>query len=82
MQLRPGMRFRGTIETDRIEEALLVDSDAVFLGPEGARVWRQKGGGAEVVAVELGARNGTDVQVAKGLSEGDRVSRSALGDGE
>lgn len=82
VQLRPGMRFRGTIETDRIEETLLVDAGAVFLGPEGARVWRQKVGGAEVVAVELGARNGTDVQVAKGLSEGDRISRSELGDGE
>ncbi|MCO4771814.1 MAG: HlyD family efflux transporter periplasmic adaptor subunit [Deltaproteobacteria bacterium] len=80
VQLRPGMRFRGTIETERIAQTLLVEADAVFLGPEGARAWRQTGRGAEPVTVELGARNGTDVQLVKGLAEGDRVSRSELGD--
>lgn len=82
VQLRPGMRFRGTIETGRHEDVLLVANDAIFLGPQGALAWRQKGSGAESVPVELGARNGTDVQVLEGLDEGDRLSRSDLGGGD
>lgn len=78
VQLRPGMRFRGMIETDRLEGELLVSADSVFLGPDGARVWRQRGGGAEAIPVVVGARNRTDVQLLEGLHEGDRVSRSEL----
>jgi multidrug resistance efflux pump len=76
VQLRPGMRFRGTIETGRLEHVLLVASDAVFLGSGGAVVWRQRARGAESVAVRLGARNGTDVQLLGGVGEGDRLSRT------
>ena len=77
--LRPGMRFRGTIETARLADVLLVETDAVFPGEGGATVWRERGAGAEALTVQLGARNRTDVQVLEGLTEGDRLSRSALG---
>ncbi len=80
VQLRPGMRFRGTVETGRLEDVLLVATDAIFLGPDGARVWRQRGTGAEAVTIGIGARNRTDVQVLSGLEAGDRLSRSELGE--
>ena len=80
VQLRPGMRFRGTVETGRLEDVLLVATDAIFLGPDGARVWRQRGTGAEAVAVDIGARNRTDVQVLTRLQDGDRLSRTELGE--
>ncbi len=81
VQLRPGMRFRGTIETGRHSDVLLVANDAIFASASGARVFRQRRSGAEAVPVVLGARNRTDVQIVDGLQEGDRLSRSDLSGG-
>ena len=78
-KMRPGMRFRGDVEIDRAEQALLVDADAVFLEPEGPIVYRRTLWGHEAVPVELGRRNEKRVEVLDGLSEGDAISLQNLG---
>jgi multidrug efflux pump subunit AcrA (membrane-fusion protein) len=39
-------------------------------------VLRQEGRHLRETAVELGARNGTDVEIRSGLAEGDQVARN------
>ncbi len=73
-RMRPGMRLRGKVEIDRVPDALLVDAEAVFLGPEGPVVYRRSLTGHDVVPVELGERSETRVEVLRGLKEGDAVS--------
>jgi multidrug efflux pump subunit AcrA (membrane-fusion protein) len=76
-RMRPGMRFRGTLETERVAHALLVDLDTVFLEDQGPVCYRRAWRGPEPVAVKLGRRSKTRVEVLEGLAEGDRVSRVA-----
>jgi multidrug efflux pump subunit AcrA (membrane-fusion protein) len=78
-RMRPGMRFRGSIEVERVDGALLVDADSVFLKAEGPVVYRRTLLGHEVVPVELGRRNEIYVEVLEGLREGDAVSLTDLG---
>jgi cobalt-zinc-cadmium efflux system membrane fusion protein len=73
------MRFRGTIETGRVHDALLVPVDAVFVTEAGPIVWRKTATGFEAKRVEVGQRNKELVEVRAGLSTGDRVSRVDLG---
>ncbi len=75
VQLRPGMQFRGEIETARSRDVVQVASDAVFVGPDGPFVLRANGSTLERVAVELGRRAGEVVEIRSGLVPGDRVSR-------
>jgi multidrug efflux pump subunit AcrA (membrane-fusion protein) len=79
-RMRPGMRYRGTVEVDRVADALLVDADAIFLEPEGPVVYRRTLMGHEAVPVELGRRNERRVEVLRGLSEGDALSLTNLGE--
>jgi HlyD family secretion protein len=72
--MRPAMRFRGEVETDRIPGLLLVPRAAVFLRDDGPVVWAKRGLGWREVAVTLGRRNRKLVEVLTGLEEGDRVS--------
>ena len=81
-RMRPGMRYRGKLETERIADALLVPVDAVFLGPEGPLVYRGSLLGHEAVSVELGRRNEDFVEVLQGLEEGDSVSLIDLAERE
>jgi HlyD family secretion protein len=73
--LRPGMRFRGQVETERIAGALQVPAEAVFVTPDGPVVYRSTGDGLSKVKVTLGKRNATAIEVKSGLAPGDRVSR-------
>ncbi len=73
--LRPGMRFRGEIETQRLAKVVQVPTEAVFVTADGPVAYRQKGGDVERVALTLGKRSATMVQVVSGLLPGDRVSR-------
>ena len=82
LKMRPGMRFRGKVEIERVEEILLVDADFVFMKPEGPMVYRRTMWGHEAVPVELGRRNDDSVEVLQGLHEGDDVSRVDLGEGQ
>jgi multidrug resistance efflux pump len=76
-KLRPGMRFRGQIESERVEDSLLLPLDAIFPTPEGPVVHRQTGEAWEPVAVTLGRRNAHEVVVLEGLEVGARVLRNA-----
>lgn len=75
-QMRPGMRFRGAIETGRVADALVVPLDCVFVRRDGAVAYRRTLRGYEEVALTLGARNGDEVEVVEGLREGDRIART------
>jgi len=77
-KMRPGMRFRGVIETGRVAGALLVPADTVFPTDAGPVAFRRTftGYGRRVLA--LGARNATSVEVKSGLDPGDRIARRDL----
>jgi HlyD family secretion protein len=74
-KLRPGMRFRGRIETGREEAVLLVPLDAIFPTDDGPVAYRERGDSLERVPVVLGARGGEQVVVTDGLEEGDEIAR-------
>jgi len=73
-RMRPGMRFRGTIETERLEHVLVVPAHTVFPTDSGPVVYRKTVLGHEQVLVELGQRNAEFVQVLGGLQAGDRIA--------
>jgi multidrug resistance efflux pump len=74
--LRPGMRFRGEVETERVPDVVQIPIDAVFVTPEGPVAFRDRGDGVEAVPLVLGRRSSTMIEVKAGLLPGDRVSRS------
>lgn len=78
LAVRPGMRFRGSIEAGRIAKALLVPTESVFLTAEGPVAYRRSAAGFTAVPLKLGKRNRESVEVLEGLREGDRVSRRDL----
>ncbi|ANM30009.1 hypothetical protein ABI59_11155 [Acidobacteria bacterium Mor1] len=73
-RMRPGMRFRGEAEVEKLEDVLLIPLAAVTPTPDGPMVRRKSLMGDEYVPVELGARDDTRVQVLGGLAEGDRIA--------
>jgi len=77
-KMRPGMRFRGVIETGRVTGALLVPSDAVFPTEAGPIAFCRTALGHARRVLTLGARNETSVEVKAGLAAGDRVARRDL----
>jgi multidrug resistance efflux pump len=79
-KMRPGMRFRGTIETGRVEKALLVPADSVFPTADGPVAFRKTALGYDRVELKLGGRNEASVEVTAGLEAGDRVARRNLDD--
>jgi len=76
MRMRPGMRFRGNIETERIAAVLLIPSSAVFPSADGPIVYRKGLVGYEGVPVTLGRRNEAQVEVLDGLQPGDLVAET------
>jgi len=76
--MRPGMRFRGTVETGRVKDAVLVPGDAVFPTAEGPVVFKETAMGHERQRVTLGGRNDASVAIASGIEPGDRVARRRL----
>lgn len=72
-RMRPGMRFRGSIEVERKDNVLLIPVDAVFASPTGpsARVTRL--GRTSVVPLSVGESDGKSIEVISGLEEGDRI---------
>ena len=73
--LRPGMKFRGHIETERIASVVQVPAEAVFVTPDGPVAYRETADGLARVRLELGRRSTETIEVTSGLSPGDRVSR-------
>jgi HlyD family secretion protein len=78
VRMRPGMQFRGRVETLRAPRTLLIPLEAVFVRPEGPVAFRRTASGTEQVRVQLGRRNARYAEVLAGLVEGDRVSRRDL----
>ena len=76
--VRPGMRFRGQVETETLHQVIVVPADAVFVTPDGPVAYRERDGTFERVAVVLGKRNATAIEVRSGLAAGDHVSRVDL----
>jgi HlyD family secretion protein len=79
LRMRPGMRFRGTAETERIAQAVLIPMSAIFLTEHGPVAYRQRGMSVEPVPLTLGRSNPEYAEVVAGLSEGDQVARSDPG---
>jgi HlyD family secretion protein len=75
LRMRPGMRFRGEVETGRAPKVLLVPSEAVLATAAGPLVYRKTLLGTEAVRPRLGRRNVSEVEVLGGLAAGDRLSR-------
>jgi HlyD family secretion protein len=80
-RMRPGMQFRGRLETGRLTNVVLAPLDAVFGRPDGPVVFRKTATGWERVRVELGRRSRTQVEVKRGLGAGDKVARRDLDEG-
>jgi HlyD family secretion protein len=76
VKLRPGMRFRGKIETARHDDVLLLPLDAVVPTPDGPVVYRRDGEELVAIPVELGARDAERIIVTSGVDEGDRLVRA------
>lgn len=73
--LRPGMRFRGEVETQRVPGVLVIPAEAVFVTADGPVAYRLDGDDLVPVKLTLGRRNATSIEVVSGLAAGDRVSR-------
>jgi len=73
--LRPGMRFRGQIETSKLPAVVQVPAEAVFVTGDGPVAYRETGGKLERVPLVLGQRTASAIEVKSGLAPGDRVSR-------
>jgi HlyD family secretion protein len=75
LPLRPGMRFRGQVETQKLPKVVQVPTEAVFVTPDGPVAYRKTGTGVERVKLVLGKRSTTAIEVTSGLAPGDQVSR-------
>jgi len=73
--LRPGMRFRGEIEAERVPNIVQIPAEAVFVTADGPVAYKADGGGTTRVKLTLGKRNASMIEVKAGLVAGDRVSR-------
>jgi hypothetical protein len=72
-RMRPGMRFRGSIEVARHRDVLLVPLQAVQVRVDGPVVFRETLTGRRATPVGLGRRNRQVAEVLTGLREGERV---------
>lgn len=73
-RMRPGMRFRGTIEIDRHADVTLLPVKAVFREENTTVAYRHGLTGWSRTDLVLGDRNTEQVEVIKGLEPGDLVS--------
>lgn len=73
--LRPGMRFRGQVESEKLPQVIQVPVEAVFVTGDGPVAYRKTGSGFEKVKLTLGKRSATAIEVKSGLAAGEQVSR-------
>ncbi|MBI5497069.1 MAG: HlyD family efflux transporter periplasmic adaptor subunit [Deltaproteobacteria bacterium] len=71
--LGDGFRVDAQIVTAEIPAALQAPSGAAFRRGDGWAAFRIVDGRAQLTEVDLGARSGTDVEVRRGLADGDLV---------
>ncbi len=72
-KMRPGMRFKGTVELSRARSTLLVPRAAVFVSDAGPVAYRRSLFSVAPVPLTLGRENEESIEVVKGLSAGDRI---------
>jgi HlyD family secretion protein len=72
-KMRPGMRFKGTIELQRVKQALMIPRKAVFISDEGPIAYRRGAFAVENVPLRLGRENEEFVEVVSGLGSRDRI---------
>ncbi len=77
-RLRPGMRFRGTVEISRARDLLLIPAESVFPSARGPRVLVRGFWGFAEVYPKLGRRTAEAFEVLAGLRPGDAVARRDL----
>lgn len=77
-KLMPGSFVNVEFPLSQEAGGILVPTEAVIPSLGGHGVYRFVDGKAELVVVELGVRTPTEVQIAKGLSEGDTVLTSNI----
>lgn len=73
-RMRPGMRFRGQVEIERLAGVTTIPARSIATVEGGTVVYREGMIGLEAVPVQLGARSGGRVQVLEGLEPGDRIA--------
>ncbi len=73
VKMRPGMRFKGTVELQRVKGALLIPRSAVFVGEDGPIAYRRGLFSVETVKLKLGRENEEMVEVLGGLVQRDRI---------
>ena len=71
--MRPEMRFRGEVETDRVPKSLLIPREAAFSRSGGTVVFVRNGFRWVPRAVRLGRSNKKLVEVVDGLREGESI---------
>jgi len=75
-RLKPGMFANVTLSVGTRDSALTLPEDCVFPHPGGFAVYRDAGGVAELVPVEIGLRVPGRVEILSGLQAGNLVARS------
>ncbi len=73
VKMRPGMRFKGTVELSRMRNALIIPRTTVFVTDRGPVAFRRGMFSVSRVALKLGRENEDSVQVVSGLTASDRV---------
>jgi HlyD family secretion protein len=73
VKMRPGMRFKGTVELSRVRGAMLIPRSAVFISDKGPVVYRRTMFSVDAVPVKLGRDNEESVEVLNGTSTRDRI---------
>jgi len=76
LNVRPGMRFRGKIETSRLKNVLNVPIETVFVEPRGPVLYVKTGQRVEPRLVKLGKRTDRAVEILSGLAAGDQVLKN------
>ena len=69
-KLGDGYRVEARIVVHDVRDVVKVDDSAVFRHGEGWAVYRVEGGRARLTPIEIGARNGLEVEVVDGLDPG------------
>lgn len=73
-RMRPGMRFRGSVEVEKISDVTLIPVEVIFRENSVAVVYRRSLGVWRSTPVEIGARNTEMVEILSGVEPGDLVS--------
>lgn len=72
-RFRPGMRFQGTLEVERIRKSLVVPVASIFTDEQGPYVVKRGLIGSRRTRVKIGRTNGELAEISSGVAAGDRV---------